>query len=268
MLKLISWRLAGFWLGFCLSGVIAVATVEPGMARVNVIQELGEPASALGRAGTEVLAYKNGVRVTLKNGRVTQVTGLTLDPATSPPAAAAEQPAATDPEPPPLTKAQAEEQARQEKLWAAEEAKNRAAMEKTLTDLEKPPTTPSPMAVHAFVALDFVIGLILKWALTVAAIKLTFKYWGADIFWRGLMLVALVDTVIRAAFGLVGQLVLKTPSLFYMDEATAAIVMVFMLRKMSINQSFSQAVTITMTTKVFSIVVGSFLFVALLHLLH
>lgn len=268
MLKHISGRLAGCWLGFCLAGVIAAGTVEPGMARVNVIQELGQPASALGRAGTEVLTYKNGVRVTLKNGRVTQVTGLALDPATPPPAAAVEQPAATEPEEPPLTKAQAEELARQEKQWAAEEAKNRAAMEKALADMENPSTQPSPMAAHAFVALDFVIGLVLKWALTVAALKLTFKYWGAEIFWRGLMLVALVDTLIRAAFGLVGELVLKTPSLFYMDEASAAIVMVFMLRKLSINQSFSQAVTITMTTKVFSIVVGSFLFVAMLHLLH
>ncbi len=271
MLKQTGWRWTACWLGFCLVGAVAARAVELGMRRVNVVQELGEPSSALGRGGNEVLTYKNGVRITLKDGRVTEMTGLEAIPAasaTATAAVAAPTPAAAEPAEPPLTKEQAAELARQEKQWAQEEAKSRAAMEKTLADLEHSPSPPSPMAVHAFVALDFVIGLLVKWGLTVVALKLTFKYWGAEIFWRGLMLVALVDTVIRAAFGLVGQLVLKTPSMFYMDEAAAGIVMVFMLRKMSINQSFSQAVTITMTTKVFSIVVGSFLFVALLHLLH
>ena len=57
-------------------------------------------------------------------------------------------------------------------------------------------------------------------------------------------------------------------SLFYADEAVAAIVMVLVLRKVSINRSLAQAVQITMTSKVFSIVVGSFLFVMFMHLLH
>jgi uncharacterized membrane protein YdcZ (DUF606 family) len=44
--------------------------------------------------------------------------------------------------------------------------------------------------------------------------------------------------------------------------------MVLVLRKVSINQSLAQAVQITMTTKVFSVVVGSFLFVMFMHVLH
>lgn len=81
------------------------------------------------------------------------------------------------------------------------------------------------------------------------------------------MTVAAVDVAVRSVIGLIGFLLLDMSSLFYADEAVAAIVMVLVLRKVSINQSMAQAVQITMTTKVFSVVVGSFLFVVMLNLL-
>jgi hypothetical protein len=116
--------------------------------------------------------------------------------------------------------------------------------------------------------VNFLVGLAVKWLLTLAALKLTCKYWGCEIFWSGLMTVAAVDVGVRAVIGLVGFLALKMTSLFYADEAIAAIAMVIVLRKVSINQSLAQAVQITMTTKTFTVVVGSFLFVLLLHLWH
>ncbi len=81
------------------------------------------------------------------------------------------------------------------------------------------------------------------------------------------MTVAAVDVAIRMVIGLLFALVLDMPT-FYADEAIAAFAMVMVLRKVSINQSLAQAVQITMTTKVFSIVVGSFLFVVMLNLLN
>lgn len=240
------------------------------MARVNVLQELGRPVSAITRGNTEVMTYKDGVKITLKDGRVTGITGLkTAEAAPAAPAPAVAEPAEPVPVEPVLTKAEQEEQARLEKQWAAEAAKGRAEMEKALVDLEnlhgQPPVPAGP---PEFDAGEFLLGLVLKWLLTLAALKLTCKYWGCEVFWSGLMTVAAVDVGVRAVIGLLGFLLLQMPSLFYADEAVAAVVMVLVLRKVSINQSLAQAVQITMTTKVFSIVVGSFLFVVLLNLLH
>lgn len=267
------------WAAICLAATAVNAAVEPGMARVNVLQELGRPVSAVARGNTEVLTYKDGVKVTLKAGKVTEVKGLPPAGGTpageAPPADAATAPAeaaAPEPEEPPepvLTKEQQAEQARLEKQFADEAAKGRAEMEKTLTDLENLHNQPPPVhEAPKFNVLEFLLGLGLKWLLTLAALKLTCKYWGCEVFWSGLMTVAAVDVAVRSVIGLIGFFLLGMSSLFYADEAVAAVVMVLVLRKVSINQSLAQAVQITMTTKVFSIVVGSFLFVVMLQLLH
>jgi hypothetical protein len=174
------------------------------------------------------------------------------------------KPEPEEPREPVLTKEQAAERARQEKKWAEEEAKNRTEMEKSLTELENLHSKPPLLGPPKFKLSDFLVGLVLKWVLTLAALKLTCKYWGAEVFWSGLMTVAGVDVLVRSAIGLVGLLLLHMSSLFYADEAVAAIAMVVVLRKVSINQSLAQAVQITMTTKVFSVVVGSVLVVMLL----
>ena len=49
------------------------SAVEIGTARVNVIQELGEPAAAIARGDSEVFTYRNGVKIKFKNGRVTEI---------------------------------------------------------------------------------------------------------------------------------------------------------------------------------------------------
>jgi len=267
----ISCRWLSLWAGICFAGAPLLAVVEPGTARVNVLQELGRPAAAVARGNTEVLTYKDGVRITLKDGRVTEITGTragaaaSATPGGSPPVA---EPAAEAPTEPVLTKEELAEQARQEKKWAEEAAKNRAEMEKSLTDLENLHSKPLPLGPPKFIWFDFLVGVVVKWVLTLAALKLTCKYWGAEVFWSGLMTVAAVDVLVRSAIGLVGFLLLHMSSLFYADEAVAGIAMVLVLRKVSINQSLAQAVQITMTTKVFSVVVGSFLFVLLLHAMH
>jgi len=107
-----------------------------------------------------------------------------------------------------------------------------------------------------------------KWLLMLAALKLTAKYWSVDIEWSGLMIAAAADTGVRAVVLGVGEGLMGLFSVFYADEALAAIVLVLVLRKVSTNQSLQQAITITMTSKVFSIVVGSFLSVVILRALN
>jgi hypothetical protein len=258
-------RRAGLLAGFCLALTATVHAVELGMARVNVLQELGQPASAITRNGTEVLSYRNGVKITLKEGQVTGITGLQPSPATAPSAA---EPVAEEPAEPALTKEELAEQARLEKAWGAEQAKNQAEMEKMINGLENSHGNPPPRPAPAqFVLFDFALGLTLKWLLCLAALKLTCKYWGVEVFWSGLLIAALTDTVVKVAVSLIGLFVLQMSELFYADEAFGAIALVLVLRKVSINQSLAQAVQITMTSKVFSIVVGSFVFTMAMHAL-
>jgi hypothetical protein len=237
------------------------------MARILVIHELGHPISSVARGNTEIMTYPKGVRITLKAGKVTEVVGLKPAEAAATAVEPAAEPAAEAPEPA-LTKEQAQELARMEKQQAAADAKARAELEKSLTDLENMHSQPAThLLPPPFDFLSFGIGLAVKWVLTLAALKLSCKYWGSDVFWTGLMLVALVDVLVRGIVGLIGFKLLHMMSLFYADEALAGLAMVLVLRKVSINQRLALAVEITLTTKTFSIVVGSFLVTILLHAL-
>ncbi|MBE36120.1 MAG: hypothetical protein CMI16_11310 [Opitutaceae bacterium] len=70
-----SWTLiATIFLFFAVVGKAEL--VAPGMARIHVLQELGEPASTMSRGGIKVLAYRNGAKITLVDGLVTEAVGL------------------------------------------------------------------------------------------------------------------------------------------------------------------------------------------------
>jgi hypothetical protein len=116
----ISCRWLGLFALICLVGV--GRAVEKGMARVNVLQELGRPVSAIAKGNTEILTYKDGVRITLKDGHVTGIAGLKQEAeapeptdAAAPMAKDGAKPApaaAAEPKAPVLTKEQLAEQAR------------------------------------------------------------------------------------------------------------------------------------------------------------
>ncbi|HLP24304.1 MAG TPA: hypothetical protein VK477_01410 [Acidobacteriota bacterium] len=261
---------------FALSFASASA-VYYGQSRAEVIQELGKPASDLKRGAREVLIYKAG-RIELEDGKLTVVQGIAV--AEGPgvtreklvEAAASE--AKIEPTESPL---EAKEPAKAPSA-AKESAKSveqqmieadvaaRAKMEKDIEALENPPPHEHLEAGPPR-WLTFVVELIIKAIMMLAALWLTTKYWSVEISWFGLAMAAVADTVTRAAVGAVALWALNMGTTMYADEATAAIVLVVVLRKVSYNQSLSQAVTITLTSKTFSIVVGSFLSVFLMHTL-
>lgn len=262
----------------------AVASaVYYGQTRAEVLQELGKPSSDLKRGAREVLIYKAG-RIELVDGKVAVVQGIAVSegpgaaPAIAPEPAPAAEPApaetarAPEPElakaeakPTPAATEKARPQSAEQELLEAD-AKARAQMEKAIADLENPPRpedeyTPPPRWIA------FVVELIVKALMMLVALWLTTKYWSVEISWFGLAMAALADTVTRAAVGAVALWALGMGSTMYADEATAAIILVVVLRKVSFNQSLQQAVTITLTSKTFSIVVGSFLSVFLMRTL-
>jgi hypothetical protein len=263
------------------------ATIRYDMSKDEVLKELGKPTSILVRGNREILMYPGGVRIEMEQGKVASVKGIDLAAAEQAAAAPATPPAdakpteatpeeddeeADDPKAPKLTpeqqKAADEAEAKLEKEMAEANAKARAELEKAITDLENLSSQPEREYEPSFDVGDFLIGLFVKWLLMLAALKLTAKYWAVDIEWKGLMIAAAADTAVRAVVLGIGEGLLGMFTVFYADEALAAIVLVVVLRKVSTNQSLQQAVTITLTSKVFSIVVGSFVTVAILNALH
>jgi hypothetical protein len=149
-----------------------------------------------------------------------------------------------------------------EKEMEAERTKQQAEFEKAIAQLENPQVRAEP--AHSAWA-ELLVGLAVKALMMLVALKFTTKYWDFNIEWAGLAIAAGADTAVRAVVGVLGEIVLKLPSLFYADEALAALVLVAVLRKVSHNKSLARAVTITMTVKVFSTVVGSMVAVAVMN---
>ena len=109
--------------------------------------------------------------------------------------------------------------------------------------------------------------MILKFFLTLAVLKLACKYWGAEVFWSVIFIVAGVDALVGGMMNLVGELVLGFPTLLSADDLVGGIAMLFLLKKLSVNHAIGQAIQLTLTTKTFMVVAGSFLVTMALRLL-
>ena len=263
------------WLPAVIFGLLAVtcSAVYYGETREEVLKELGKPSSILMRGGREVFLYPKGARIEFEAGKVAVVQGLevtegpvaepaqTEAPTAEPAAGAAPASPETKAETPePKAERDAGEQA--EKELEAERTKQQAEFEKAIAQLENPQMRTEP--AHSAWA-ELLVGLAVKALMMLVALKFTTKYWDFNIEWTGLAIAAGADTGVRAVMGVIGEIVMKLPSLFYADEAVAALVLVAVLRKVSHNKSLARAVTITMTVKVFSTVVGSMVAVAVMN---
>ena len=278
---MLSRRILAWLLGLLILAGSARADVRYDMPKAELLKELGKPTSTLKQPGTgrEILNYPKGVRIEIEKGVVVSVKGLDLAAVeTATKAAAAEKAEAEaaaklkQEAQEKIQAVQAEAAAKAEKLDAA---KARLTMETTVAAREKRETLAGhkeqkqfERAVTVFALKSFLIGLVIQWLLMVAALKLTTKYWSVDVQWPGLLLAAAADTGTRTVIALIGQYVFHASSLFYIDQASATVVLVLVLRKVSTNQSLNQAVGIAMGVKVFSIVVGSILITMLLNMGH
>jgi len=257
--------MAAIFVFFSLVG--SAEPIEPGMARIHVLQELGEPASAMSRGSIEVLSYRSGAKITLVDGLVTEAVG--LPPPSGEETAAETENSAVEIAAEPVVSA--EEQAviaAEEAALAQQDAEQRAKFEQALTDLENRQLNPQvQLAPPKFNLATFLAGLLIKTLITLLALKLTSKYWGYEILWGGIVIAAVVDTIVRTAVSMGGKILLGMPTVFYADEAISAIVMLMVVKKVSTSQSLNQAIQITMTTKMFTIVAGSFIVTMLLQLI-
>jgi len=261
-------------LAFAFAALIPEASaVYYGQSRAEVIQELGKPVSALKRGEREVLIFKTG-RIELEGGKVAVVQGL---PVTEGPVAGAVEPAAiqsaTSETSPavqgsgPAKPAEATGKKDEAVKLLAADAAARAKLEQAIEEMENPAAKREVEVAGPPRWLTFLVELVIKALMMLTALWLTTKYWGVEISWRGLAMAATADTVTRAAVGGAVLWALGSGSTMFADDAVAALVLVGVLRKVSYNHALAQAVTITLTSKTFSIVVGSFLSTFLMHTL-
>ncbi|MEO6002439.1 MAG: hypothetical protein ABIZ04_11875 [Opitutus sp.] len=261
--------------GLLLTSAPGAWALSANATRAEVIAELGKPSSSAMRGVREILLYPKGVRLELEAGRVVSAQGLAL---AEPPPRIAEPVASKEQLPAPAAKAPLVEKEKPEpiepdfveKAETGHAASNsQAQLEKSFESLvaqqEQAQRTPHQ---QPFDVIGFLFENALKFLMTVGALKLACRYWGAEVFWNGILTVAAVDAVVRGAMQLAGELWLGFPSLFYADDAVGALFMVLLLKKLSINQSTGQAIQLTLTTKTFTVLVGAFLVTIILRLRH
>lgn len=255
---------------------LQVMAVYYGQSREDVVKELGKPSSDLKRGSREVLIFKSG-RVELEDGKVAVVKGIEVTAGPTEAGVAPGEPVKTAAVVPAAPEKKAEdtlakevetaENAAEERKMLEADAAARAKMEKEIEAMSNPVAPPPQKSSGATRWVSFTVELLIKGLMMLAALKLTAKYWSVEISWSGLAIAAAADTVARAVVGGAVLWALGMGSTLYADEAVGALVLVIVLRKVSYNQSMKQAVTITITSKTFSIVVGSFLSVFLTRLL-
>jgi hypothetical protein len=241
-----------FLLGLLFTG--RCLAVYLGMDRAALVQELGPPVSRAAMGAHEILLYPNDVRIELQDGKVVDVEGMsyrTKPPAISPvqnaPATVAETPKVETPAPGEVdTATQAEAPATENE---------RAKMEDAVMQMEKTHDEPQETPSQGKVAMKLLVEFFLRWVVMVFALKLTCIFWGVTVEWPGLMLAALADAVTRMTLHLAAIYFLHLPSFFFVENGVAAVVLVIVLMKVSINRGVKQAVQLTLTSKTFALVV-------------
>ena len=233
-----------------------------GMDRVSLVGELGSPASRAAMGTHEILLYPNGVRIELEAGKVVDVQGMSYG--TKPPAVStvqntpkpvAETPKVQKPAQSEADKA-AQAEAEVEKQAYAAQSKER---EDAILEMEKAHTAPQETTNPGMDPTRLLVELFLRWGVMVLALKLTCLFWGVTVEWPGLMLAALADAVTRMMMHMVANYFLHLPSFFFVENGIAAIVLVIVLTKVSINRSVGQAVQLAISSKTFSLVVWALL---------
>jgi hypothetical protein len=275
------------WIGliFLLLTATVLGEVRYDMPKEELIKELGKPTSTLKHPGSgrEVLNYPKGVRIEIEKGVVVSIKGLDMAAVEAATKAAAEQKAEAEAAAKLEREAEEKIQAMQAAAAAraaqpavAGEAKGGAVtMEQAVAALEKREAHLTSKhekdyrrTAAVFSITMFFIKLLISWVVMVVALKLTTKYWEKDVDWPGILIAAAAESGTRAVIGLIGEYVFHTEDLYYIDQLAATIVLIFVLRKVSTNQSMNQAVGIALGVRLFSLLVNVLLFTLMLNLLH
>jgi hypothetical protein len=251
-------------LAFCSSLFAAFAwcaEIGIGDPRDEVLRQLGKPSSIARRGNHELLLYPKGGRVEIVDGKVTDVKGPLPTPIVEPsreaPSATAAanqapapQPSATPPKaappsaPPPSTFATSDDY--NPAIAANELAKH---VEKMDTAWGMAPAPVEPVSPLDSIP-SFLTGLLIRFVFTVVALKLAFKYWEMDAFWKGVFLIAGIDLVVHATFELLGPVTHGFTTMVAVENGIAGLVLIYTIHRFCFNKRIQNAVLTAAAVKV------------------
>ena len=241
--------------------------VEIGDARAVVLSEIGPPSSTARRNQREILIYPKGGRIELVEGRVVDIRGpLPVAPTSEPPSVAPAPSALAAPTPPPAgpppgtptaaTRAVNAKPTPAGTSPAAPVGFNPADAANALGDkVEKMNTAwgtlPPPPKRHS--ALDnvpgFLVGLLLRFAITIVALKLAFKYWEMDAFWKGVCCIAGIDVALHAILELLGPATGGLTTMSAVENGLPGLGLIFTINYFCFNKRLQNAVVTAVAVK-------------------
>ncbi len=89
---------------------------------------------------------------------------------------------------------------------------------------------------------SFIVGLLLRFGLTIAALKLAFKFWEMDAFWAGIFSIAGIDLALHAILELLGPATGGLTSMSAVENGIPGIVLIFTINRFCFNKRLQNAV--------------------------
>ena len=249
-----------------------------GDTREHVLQVHGKPTS-IAKVGTnEIFGYPNGARVRFIDGKVVEIRG-TL-PAPIAPATAATPPTRSPPpgkQPPAASPTPAAAPPQSDALVPAQPdlggAINTAALQELANRVEKmntpwgelaPPETHSPLDSLP----EILTGLLLRFGFTLLALKIAFKMWEMDAFWKGILIICGIDVTLHAIFKLLGPVTNGFTTIAAVENGIPGLVLIYTIHRFCFNKQIQNAVLTAALVKVVVMLCYVFAGVALLNLLY
>lgn len=276
-------QLRRFFLVLVWSILATVATAQVGIGdkREDILAKYGRPTSIARRGDHEIFLYPKGARIELVNGLVADVKG----PLPEPVAPAAVAPDAAPPAPPPVEPVAAAPAVAAPVAappMQAPPAPPTAPVATPAVRETKIPKTPAEFtgsdaaedesAAHEHVDSPFAslpaffIGLVLRFGLTIVALKLAFKYWEMDAFWSGILLIAAIDLGLHALCELLGPVTGGLTTMSAFENGVPGLVLIYTINRFCFNKRLQNAVATAAAVKVVVTLLYLFGAVALLNL--
>lgn len=261
-----------------LAGLSFAAEIGIGDPREDVLRQLGKPTSMARRGDHEIFLYAQGGRVEMREGRVVDVKGTF-------PAHANGSPSPAENAPAPLESASARKSAGPLPAEAADpepasaanpiyEYNPAVAANELAKHVEKMDTAwgmaPKAEGLHSPLESipTFLTGLLLRFGITIAALKLAFKYWEMDAFWTGILMIAAIDMILHAVLELLGPASGGLTTVMALEYGIPGLAMIYTVHRFCFNKRVQNAVLTAGAVKLVVTMIYLFAGVAALNLIY
>jgi len=262
-----------------LAAIVCGAEIGIGDAREEVLRQLGKPTSVAIRGDHEILLYPGGGRVEIIEGKVADLKGPlpavapALEPtALAPPAVTNE--AAVAPAKPAVPDPVLAVAAPEPGEDVSYEYNPAIAANELAKHVEKMDTAwgASPQMEPLHAPLDsipaFITGLLLRFVITLVALKLAFRYWEMDAFWIGTFFIAGIDITLHAILELLGPATSGLSMLFAVEYGIPGLVMIYTIHRFCFNKRIQNAVLTATAVKLVVMIIYVVVGVAALNMVY